>query len=79
MFQLSVQNMTCGGCVRSVTRAVQTIDADAKVQVDLASGKVAIEGSGQPAEYANVLAQAGFPAAFVPRPAGGARAGCCCG
>jgi copper chaperone len=42
MYELQVEGMTCGGCVRSVTRSVQAVDAGAKVDVDLTSKKVRI-------------------------------------
>ena len=40
MQTFKVDGMTCGGCVGAVTRAVQTVDKDAKVEVDLASKTV---------------------------------------
>lgn len=43
MYELQVEGMTCGGCVRSVTKSVQAVDAGARVDVDLASKKVRIE------------------------------------
>ncbi len=49
-----VQGMSCGHCVRAVTQAVQAIDPQAQVQVDLDSGRVQVQ-SPQPRE---ALAQA---------------------
>jgi copper chaperone len=43
MYELQVEGMTCGGCVRSVTKAVQSVDGNAKVEVDLASKKVRVD------------------------------------
>lgn len=43
MYELQVEGMTCGGCVRSVTKAVQSVDGNARVDVDLASKKVTVE------------------------------------
>jgi copper chaperone len=43
--QFSVDNITCGHCVRAITAALQDLDADAKVDVDLLSGRVKVEGS----------------------------------
>jgi copper chaperone len=43
MYELEVEGMTCGGCVRSVTKAVQSVDGNARVEVDLASKKVRVE------------------------------------
>ena len=79
MIHLQVRNMSCGDCVRSVTRAVQAVDTGATVQVDIASGTVGIEGSRDPAAYAAALEQAGFPAVQAANAAVKARTGCCCG
>ena len=39
----NVQGMTCGHCVKAVTRAVQAQDAAARVQVDLPSQQVRVQ------------------------------------
>lgn len=44
-----VQGMTCGHCSRAVTQAVQALDAQAQVRVDLAGKQVSVE-SGLTAE-----------------------------
>lgn len=38
--QLQVKGMTCQHCVKAVTKAIQTRDADATVSVDLPHGTV---------------------------------------
>ena len=43
MYELQVEGMSCGGCVRSVTKSVQAVDSNARVEVDLASKKVRVE------------------------------------
>ncbi len=43
---LSVGGMTCQHCVRAVEEAVRRIGGVALVRVDLASGRVEIEGDG---------------------------------
>ncbi|QCI14763.1 heavy-metal-associated domain-containing protein [Pseudomonas putida] len=45
----NVQGMTCGHCVKAVTRAVQEQDAEARVEVDLAGKQVKVQ-SGLAAE-----------------------------
>jgi copper chaperone len=55
-----VQGMTCGHCERSVTQAVQQLDAQATVQIDRAQGKVVVESS-QPADkIAAAIAAEGY-------------------
>ncbi|WP_336333519.1 heavy-metal-associated domain-containing protein [Pseudomonas putida] len=39
----NVQGMTCGHCVKALTRAVQEQDAMAKVEVDLAGKQVRVQ------------------------------------
>ena len=35
MYQLQVENMSCGHCVNAVTKAVQSVDPQAQVQIEL--------------------------------------------
>lgn len=42
--KFDVEGMTCGHCVRAITRAIHTLDPDARVDVDLAAGVVTVEG-----------------------------------
>lgn len=41
----NVQGMTCGHCVKGVTRAVQEQDAAAQVEVDLAARQVRVQSA----------------------------------
>lgn len=46
MYQiLNVQGMTCGHCERAVTEAVKTVDPQATVKIDLATGMVEIDST----------------------------------
>ncbi len=42
MYELTVEGMTCGGCAASVKRALQTLDANAEVNVDLTTKQVKV-------------------------------------
>ena len=46
--EFEVEGMTCGHCVRAITRAIHTLDPDARVDVDLAQGMVTVEGQALP-------------------------------
>lgn len=61
--QFHIQNMTCGGCVRSVTKAIQSVDPVAKVSVDPNTRKVDITSERPRVEFETVLQRAGYPAA----------------
>ena len=61
MYQLQVEGMTCGGCVRGVTRSVQAIDANAKVDVDLAQKAVMVESAVDIKVVVAAIVEAGYP------------------
>jgi len=52
--------MTCQGCVRSVTRAVEGLGSNVKAQVDLASGRVDIQGDVDADNVRRAIEEAGF-------------------
>ena len=62
MFEFQVPSMSCGHCVKAVTQAVQSVDAQAKVQVDLAQHQVTVETSQEREAIVAALAEAGYPA-----------------
>jgi copper chaperone len=61
MQTLFVTGMTCGGCTKAVTRAIQMQDAEAKVQVDLDSQKVEIDSKLSREALITIVTDAGFP------------------
>ncbi|MCX4194195.1 heavy-metal-associated domain-containing protein [Methylobacterium oryzae] len=63
MVRLKVEKMGCGGCAKSVTSAVQAIEPDARVEVDLGAKLVTIFGAEGPADrIATAISAAGYPA-----------------
>ncbi|MBS1183569.1 MAG: Heavy metal transport/detoxification protein [Proteobacteria bacterium] len=63
MHQFTIPNMACGGCARSVTKALQGVDATAVVDADPATHTVRVESSAGEATLKAALAAAGYPAA----------------
>ena len=63
--KFQIDNMACGGCARSVTKAIQSVDPQAKVDIDLASKAVTVTSSATKAAIAATLEDVGYP----PRPA----------
>ena len=61
MYQLQVEEMSCGHCVASVTRAVKALDAQASVEVDLAGKQVKVDSSASLDALKAAIADAGFP------------------
>lgn len=60
MVEFKVQGMTCGGCVRSITGAVQGVDASAEVEVDLSGKTVAVSSRAGVEELRQAIEGAGF-------------------
>ncbi len=58
--QFHIENMTCGGCARGVTKAIQSVDPVAQVSADPATHKVDVVTSAPRATLEAVLADAGF-------------------
>ena len=61
-----VEKMTCNNCARRVTKAIQTLQTAAEVNIDLASGKVEVTPSvADPAAMAKAISEAGYPARLI--------------
>ena len=66
MTTFQVEKMSCGGCVKHVTKAVQSVAADANVAVDLATGRVDVTPAPQDAQAViRAIAEAGYPATLA--------------
>lgn len=64
MIELKLPDMTCGHCVRTVTKTVQAVDAQARLEVDLPTHTVRIESTREREVFAKALAEEGYaPAA----------------
>jgi Cu+-exporting ATPase len=61
MYELTVEDMTCGHCVGRVTKSVQALDQDAKVEVDLATKKVKVDSTADLDAIARAIDAAGYP------------------
>ena len=59
--QFQIDNMTCGGCARSVTKAIHSVDPQAKVDIDLTLKRVTVESGADQSAVAAVLEDVGFP------------------
>lgn len=83
MIAFEVNDMTCGHCVSTITKALKAADKDAKVHIDLATHLVQVESAvADVEELADAIKDAGYtptsasaaPSAAPTKPAGG-----CCG
>lgn len=60
--ELRIENMTCGGCAKSVTKAIQTVDPGARVETNPEARMVKVETTASFAALQQVLDEAGYPA-----------------
>ena len=59
--QFHLENMTCGGCARTVTKAMKDIDPEATVLTDPPTRKVTVKTSLSVEKVSYALIEAGFP------------------
>lgn len=84
MIAFEVNDMTCGHCVSTITKALKGADKDAKVQIDLSTHRVQVEPAEADAEeLADAIKEAGYTPVPVQAQVGSASsakaAGSCCG
>jgi copper chaperone len=60
MLRFNVEGMSCGHCVGAVTRAVQGLDPQADVRVDLAAKTVEARTTVASASVAKAIEDAGY-------------------
>ncbi|WP_333710815.1 heavy metal-associated domain-containing protein [Malikia spinosa] len=92
--ELVVQGMSCGSCVKHVTKVLQAVEGVRRVEVDLAGGRVHVGGDlpqgvspliaalateDYPAQLVSGAVDAATPAAVAPQPGVSKKSGCCCG
>lgn len=60
--QFHIENMTCGGCAKSVTAAIRSVDKDAEISADPPNRMLEVKSGASRAELEAVLQEAGYPA-----------------
>ena len=61
MISFEVQDMTCGHCASTITRAVQQVDREARIQVDLQRHRVDIQpGQADARQLGDAIRDAGY-------------------
>jgi Cu+-exporting ATPase len=60
MIELTVEDMTCGGCVASITRVVKGLDPDAKVNANVETKRVSIDSVTDTDAVVAAIANAGY-------------------
>ena len=60
MIELTIDDMTCGGCVASITRVVKGLDANANVVADVDTKRVKIDSVLETSAVVAAIANAGY-------------------
>ena len=60
--ELRIENMTCGGCAKSVTKAIQSVAPTARVEANPEARAVKVETTATAGAIQQVLEEAGYPA-----------------
>jgi len=75
MHRFNVEGMSCSHCVAAVTREIVKADAAARVQADLAAGKVEVESTLSDEQLVALMEEAGYAARPVGPPSEAGRQG----
>jgi copper chaperone len=60
MLDLTIPDMTCGGCARGVTAAIKSVDPTAELVIDVETHKVQVKTSASAAAVKAAVVEAGF-------------------
>ena len=60
MITLTINDMTCGGCVASITRVVKSLDPNATLEADVAARRVSIHTPLDTAAVVAAISNAGY-------------------
>mgnify|MGYP001160638161 FL=1 len=60
MITLTINDMTCGGCVASITRVVKGLDPNATLEADVAARRVSINTPLDTAAVVAAISNAGY-------------------
>lgn len=63
MIELTLNDMTCGHCVKTITQTLQSLDSAAQVEADLTTKRVRIDTTASRERVVAALADAGYVAA----------------
>ncbi|MES2180831.1 MAG: heavy-metal-associated domain-containing protein [Pseudomonadota bacterium] len=60
MIEFKVPRMSCGGCVNTITRAINIVDEDAKIKCDTNLRTVSIDSDLSELELKAILIKSGY-------------------
>lgn len=62
MRRFHIPNMTCGGCAKSVTKALLGVDPQARVETDPLTREVSVDSGMDEGAFLSALSDAGYAA-----------------
>ena len=62
MLRFHILNLACGGCVKSATKALQSVDPNARIETNLSVHEMRVESTADTSSLRAALAKAGYPA-----------------
>lgn len=60
MIELKVKGMTCGGCAATVRTAVAEAAPSARIEIEVASGTLRVDGDADESRVRAAIAKAGY-------------------
>lgn len=60
MMSFTVSGMSCGHCASAVTRSIHQLDPHARIEIDLAQGRVDVQSALARAALAAAITEAGY-------------------
>lgn len=60
MIEMKVERMTCGGCAATVRAAVAEVAPKARMEIEIASGTLRVEGDADEARVRAAIQKAGY-------------------
>lgn len=61
MIRFNIPNMTCGGCAKSVTKTILSVDPHARIETDPPARQVRVDSILDASAFAATLEDAGYP------------------
>lgn len=61
MHRFYIPNMTCGGCAKSVTKALLSVDPQAGIETDAPGRQVRVDSAVDESAFLAALSAAGYP------------------
>ena len=61
MLRFYIPNMTCGGCAKAVTKALLSVDPQARIETDAPAREVRVDSTLDQSVFLAALGEAGYP------------------